>query len=191
MPPPRILVFAASVRSGSLNRRLAGLATRRLRQQGATVELLDLADFPLPLYDGDHEAAHGVPAHAAALHEALRSHNGVFIATPEYNSGPPPLLVNAFDWVSRVADHGGAAAAFGRQRFALGAASPGALGGYRCLSQLRLWLELGLGAHVLPGMVSVPFAHEAFDAEGDLRETRTAALLDGLMARLLASVQGN
>lgn len=189
MPTNRVLVFAASIRNGSLNQRLAGLVAHRLQQQGAVVELLDLADFPLPLYDGDQEAAHGVPANAAALHEALRSHDGVFIATPEYNSGPPPLLVNAFSWVSRITDNGGMAAAFARQRFALGAASPGALGGYRCLSQLRLWLELGFGAHVLPAMVSVPFAHEAFDSEGDLREARTSSMLDRLTTQLLASVQ--
>lgn len=191
MTPPKILVFAASTRKGSVNRRLAELAARRLHQHGATVDLLDLGGFvPLPLYDGDHEAEHGVPMQAVALHETLCNHDGVFIASPEYNSGPPPLLVNAFDWVSRVAEHGGMAAAFGRPKFALGAASPGALGGYRGLSQLRQWLELGFGAQVLPAMVTVPFAHEAFYAEGELRDTRAAAMLDKVVAQLVASARG-
>lgn len=190
MPKPKLLVFSASTRQGSLNGRLADLAERRLSEYGAAVTRLDLGQHPLPIYDGDLEATQGVPVNAVMLHEALRSHDGVFIASPEYNSGPPPLLVNTFDWVSRVTSNGGIAAAFGQPKFALGAASPGALGGYRCLSQLRQWLELGFGAQVLPAMISVPAAHEAFDANGNLRSPRAAEMLDRLAERLVSMAGG-
>ena len=189
MTSPRILVFSASTRRESLNSKLISVAAERLRFHGADVSLLDFARFPMPIYDGDVESSEGVPQEAAALHEALRSHHGVFIASPEYNSGPPPVLVNAFTWVSRYAAEGGIAAAFRRPVFALGAASPGAFGGYRGLSQLRQWLELGFGACVLPSMVSVPAAHEAFDGNGALLNPRSASALDQVILDLLQSVR--
>ena len=180
----RILVFAGSVRAGSHNQRLADLAARFLDECGASVTRLSLRDHPLPIYDGDDEAAHGLPENACRLHELFRTHQGVFIASPEYNAGVTPLLKNAIDWVSRVRDKGGIAAAFGRPVFAIGAASPGGLGGYRGLLMLRQSLALGLGATVLPAMASVGNANEAFDHAGGLKNARAADSLKALTERL-------
>lgn len=185
---PRVLVIAGSGRTGSYNRALARAAAQSLRGKGFAVFEPDLRDCALPVYDADLEAASGVPAGALALHEALRTSRGVFLASPEYNAGVAPLLKNAIDWVSRVREHGGIDAAFGGPVFALGAASPGGLGGYRGLMMLRQVLELGLGARVLPEMVSVPRAHEAFDEAGRFRAPAQAQGLDrvtGALARAL------
>ena len=57
----RILAFAGSARSASLNKTLARRAAALAEEQGAEVELLDLRDFEMPLYDGDLEDAEGVP----------------------------------------------------------------------------------------------------------------------------------
>jgi len=188
---PKILVFAGSLRTGSLNRRLAGLAAAHLEAQGAAVTRLDLADHPLPLYDANLEGAEGVPAGGQVLHELFRTHHGVFIASPEYNANIPPLLVNVLAWVSRVSDHGGMAAAFGRPVFALGSASPGAFGGYRGLMVLRQMLTLQLMARVLPPMASVAAAHEAFDEAGGLRNPRSNQMLTRVVAQLVeAAGQG-
>ncbi|HEU4409338.1 MAG TPA: NAD(P)H-dependent oxidoreductase [Polyangiaceae bacterium] len=185
--PARILVFSGSARQGSLNQRLADLAARALGEAGGEVTRLSLRDYPLPIYDGDEEeAGGGPPENARRLHEIFRSHGGVFIASPEYNAGVTPLLKNTLDWVSRVRDHGGQAAAFGRPVFALGAASPGGFGGYRGLMVLRQTLTLGLSATVLPAMASVSAAHEAFDAAGDLKSERSAKSLRALAAQLVA-----
>ncbi|HEU4536922.1 MAG TPA: NAD(P)H-dependent oxidoreductase, partial [Polyangiaceae bacterium] len=175
--PARVLVFSGSVRQGSFNQKLATLAARALREAGADVTELRLREHPLPLYDGDEEVASGPPEQAKKLHELFRTHQGIFIASPEYNAGLSPLLKNTIDWVSRVADHGGQGAAFGRPVFALGAASPGALGGYRGLMSLRQSLELQLQARVLPAMVTVGAAHEAFDEAGGLKNERSAKAL--------------
>jgi chromate reductase, NAD(P)H dehydrogenase (quinone) len=183
-----LLVLSGSARTGSHNERLAKLAAVRLQALGATVNRLDVAALALPLYHGDIEAGEGVPVGGLALHEALRGHDGVFIASPEYNGSAPPLLVNALAWASRVRDHGGQATAFGKPVYALGAASPGALGGYRGLMALRQLLELGLFARVLPAVVTVPAAHEAFDENGALRNARSADALERLAAQLIASV---
>ncbi|MCA8057338.1 MULTISPECIES: NADPH-dependent FMN reductase [Burkholderia cepacia complex] len=186
MASPNILVFAASTRSGSLNQQLASVVTGRIERYGGSVTNLDLAKYPLPIYDGDLEATDGVPAAAIALHEQLRGHDGIFIASPEYNSSVGPLLVNLLAWTSRITAHGGVDAAFGKPVFAIGSASPGGFGGYRGLMALRQILELQFMARVLPAMVSVPSAHTAFDESGQLRNEVSSALVDKIAKSLVA-----
>lgn len=173
----KILVTSGSLRPGSSNTQLALLAARQLEAKGAAVTLVDLGDYALPIYDARIQAQ-GIPAPAAALHELFATHNGVFITSPEYNAFPSPLLLNALDWLSRVKhNEGGTVAAFGRPAFAIGAASPGGFGGYRGAVALRQKLELGLGAHVLPTMVCVSSAYQAFDADGNFVSKQNSDLL--------------
>lgn len=181
---PKILVFAGSLRRGSFNRRLAALVAGELEAGGALVTRLDLADFELPLYHQDLQAE-GFPPGAMALHEFFRTHDGVFVANPEYNASVTPMMANIVAWVSRITADGGHAAAFGHPVFALGSASPGPFGGYRGLMALRQMLELGLAARVTPQMVSVGAAHEAFDAEGKLIAARTNGMLQATVKRLI------
>ena len=188
MPSPRVLVFPGSNRTGSFNRMLEALVVRELRAKGADVVDIDLRDYALPLYDGDLEAAHGVPEPAQRLHALFRESAGIFIVTPEYNAGIPPLTKNTIDWISRVRDHGGIPAAFGAPLFALGAASPGGLGGYRCLMAMRQSLELGLGATVLPTMVSISRATDAFDAAGEFTSPSNAQAVARAVDGLLAAI---
>ena len=102
MSPVKILIIPGSLRSGSHNVRLAGAAMAELVEAGAEVSLISLADFPLPIYDGDLEARSGVPTEAVNLKRMIGAHHGVLLVSPEYNSSPPPLLKNALDWVTRV-----------------------------------------------------------------------------------------
>jgi chromate reductase, NAD(P)H dehydrogenase (quinone) len=189
MTSPRILVFSGSVRTGSFNARLAKLAARALAEAGATVTAISLRDYPLPIYDGDTEAAMGPPEHAVALQALFAAHQGIFIAAPEYNAGVSPLLKNTIDWISRVRDNGGQAAAFGRPVFALGSASPGGLGGYRGLITLRQSLALGLQAVVLPPMVTIASAAQAFTEDGALKDERPVLALAALASRLVGAAE--
>src|SRR3979411_3512329 len=100
----KILVSPGSLRSGSLNAKLAAAAAHEFVQMGAEVTRISLSDFPLPIYDGDLQAKSGVPKHAVNLKRMIGAHHGVLIVTPEYNSSLPPLLKNAIDWVTRVQD---------------------------------------------------------------------------------------
>src|SRR5476651_697834 len=100
----KILLIPGSLRSGSLNARLAATAALEIAQAGAEVTHISLADFPLPIYDGDLQSKSGVPKHAVNLKRMLAAHHGVLIVTPEYNSSVPPLVKNTIDWVSRVQD---------------------------------------------------------------------------------------
>src|ERR1700747_2466028 len=98
MAAVKILVIPGSLRTGSLNARLAALAAHELAQAGAEVTRISLSDFSLPIYDGDLQAKSGVPKNAINLKRMIGAHHGVLIVTPEYNSSVPPLLKNAIDW---------------------------------------------------------------------------------------------
>jgi chromate reductase, NAD(P)H dehydrogenase (quinone) len=186
MDRPKILVFAGSIRTGSHNARLAGLATKLLALAEAEPTRISLQDFPLPLYDGDLEAKSGPPDNAVKLKRMMMQHAGVFIATGEYNASVTPLLKNTIDWISRVREEAEAPlAAFRNRIFALGAASPGTLGGYRGLMAVRQVLELGCGATVLPEQVAVRDAANAFEADDSLRDPRAEETLRMLLQRLV------
>src|SRR6202022_1165657 len=148
--PPKILVFAGSIRTGSFNARLAALAAKELMRAEGDVSLISLSDYPLPLYDGDLEARSGPPESAVKLKRAFCAHQGIFVASPEYNASLTPLLKNTIDWITRVREgKEPPLAAFKHRVFALGAASNGTYGGMRSLMALRHVLELGCGARGL------------------------------------------
>jgi chromate reductase, NAD(P)H dehydrogenase (quinone) len=186
MPIPKILVLAGSIRTGSFNARLAAIAAKEIARAEAEVTRISLLDFPLPLYDGDHEARSGPPENAIKLKRMFCAHQGVFIASPEYNASLTPLLKNAIDWVSRVRENKEPPLAAYRNRvFALGSASNGTYGGMRSIMALRHVLELGCGALVIPEQVAVREASHAFDENDELRDERSAALLRTLARRLV------
>jgi len=186
MSNPRILVFAGSIRTGSFNASLAALAAKELALAGADVTHISLQDFPMPIYDGDAEAASGPPENAIKLKRMMMTHPGVFIASPEYNASVTPLLKNTLDWISRVRDGKETPlAAYKNRVFALGSASNGQFGGMRSLLALRQVLEIGCGALVSPEQVSVSRAADAYDEMGHLKDERTANALRAVVRRLI------
>jgi chromate reductase, NAD(P)H dehydrogenase (quinone) len=191
MPEPKVLVFAGSLRSGSYNARLAALVAKELARAEADVTLISLVDFPMPLYDGNAETASGPPENAVKLKRLMCVHQGIFIASPEYNASLTPLLKNTLDWVSRVREpREPPLAAYKNRVFAIGAASNGTYGGMRSLMALRHVLELGCGALVIPEQVAVREAANAFDDNGGLKDERTAGLLTALLTRLVEMARG-
>jgi NAD(P)H-dependent FMN reductase len=155
-PKLRVLVFGASLRADSFNRKLAALAARVAEQNGATVDLAAMNDFVVPSYDGDHEAAKGIPAGAAALRARLQGNDAFIIASPEYNASMPGTLKNLIDWTSRFRPQ-----PFDERHGLLLSASPSLAGGNRGLWALRTPLE-HLGARIFPDMFSLAMAHKAF-----------------------------
>lgn len=186
MPSLKILVISGSTRTGSLNVRLAALAAKELTLMDAEANRISLEDYPLPMFDADAEANSGSHPNAIKLKQTMCAHQGVFIASPEYNGSVPPALKNAIDWVSQVRERGEPAyAAFRGRVFALGAASPEPHGGVRGLMALRQILELGYGAMVLPEQIAVPQADDAFDELDNLGQTALANQLRAQLARLV------
>jgi chromate reductase, NAD(P)H dehydrogenase (quinone) len=144
-----------------------------------------LRDFQLPIYDGDMEAAHGLPQQALELKELLAQHHALLIATPEYNGGYSGLLKNALDWMSRPTQGGPSGLqGFSGMFAALVSASPEALGGLR--SQIVLQMTLSkLGLSVIPDAFALSRAHEAFDERGQLKDPTADQLARGVGAALV------
>jgi chromate reductase, NAD(P)H dehydrogenase (quinone) len=176
---PRILAFASSTRRQSFNKKLVAIAAQGARETGAEVTLIDLKDFPLPLFDQDLEAERGMPGNGKKLKKLFLDHDGLLIASPEYNSSFPAVLKNAIDWVSRPAPGEPSLVAFRGKVATLMSASPGALGGLRGLVHVRSILG-NIGVIVLPNQIAVAKAHEAFQPDGSLVDPKQQAGIEGL-----------
>ncbi|MGC2809112.1 MAG: NAD(P)H-dependent oxidoreductase [Bradyrhizobium sp.] len=185
MPALKILVIPGSLRTGSLNARLAATAAYELAQAGTDVTRISLGDFPLPIYDGDLQTKSGVPKHAINLKRMIGVHHGVLVVTPEYNSSVPPLVKNAIDWVTRVQDAPETRGQVFRGRaFAIAAASESRLGGTRALAALRLILS-ACRATVIPNQLALSFAGEAYDDMDRLKHPADIEALQALVHQLI------
>lgn len=182
----KILALAGSVRRDSWNRKLIHAAVAAARAAGGEVTLVDLADYPLPLYDGDLEARDGLPDNALRLKALFKDHDALLIASPEYNSSIPPLLKNTIDWVSREWQGESGLVPYQNKVAAIMGASPGSFGGMRMMPHLRQVLN-ALGVLVLPGQFSLPHADQAFDA--DSHALKSPARLHGLVVELLETTR--
>jgi chromate reductase, NAD(P)H dehydrogenase (quinone) len=179
----KVLVIPGSYRPGSLNAKLASLAAAKLTAAGADVTLISLADFPLPMVDASGYGA-AAPAAAFKLRDLIDAHGGLFLTSPEYNAGYAPALKNALDFAT-IARPGAPATGLAGKVVGLGAASAGAMGGYRGLIQLRSVIELGLGGLCIPEMVAVGGGDAAFNADGSIKDERSAGMLDAVVARMM------
>jgi chromate reductase len=181
----KILVIPGSLRSGSLNARLAAVAAHELAESGAEVTRISLSDFPLPIYDGDLQVKSGVPKNAVNLKRMMSGHHGVLIVTPEYNSSVPALVKNTIDWVSRVQDaHESRGQVFRERIFAIASASGGRLGGTRALAALRLILS-ACHATVIPNQLALSFADDAYDEMERLKHPADIEALRALARQLI------
>jgi chromate reductase len=181
----KILVIPGSLRTGSLNARLAAAAAYEFAQAGAEVTRISLADFALPIYDGDLQTKSGVPKNAINLKRMIGAHHGVLIVTPEYNSSVPPLVKNTIDWLSRVQDaHEVRGQVFRERAFGIAAASEGRLGGARSLAALRLILT-ACRALVVPNQLALSFASDAYDDMDRLKHPADVEALGALVRQLI------
>ncbi len=186
----RLLFFAGSAREGSFNRKLASLAHHIAEANGIEAVLAELKDYPMPIYNGDLEAKEGPPERARAFKALLGEYDGVFIASPEYNSSVTPLLKNTLDWVTRVKEKGETGLEVFRSRvFAISGASPGSYGAMRSLLHLRQILELGMGATVIPQQIALPRAMDAFEADGSLKDKAQQTLCKSVVEALAVAAR--
>lgn len=176
---PRVLAFAGSARTDSFNVKLVNIAAEGAREAEAEVTVLNLKDFPMPLFNQDLEAAEGPPEQATRLKGIMLAHEGLLIASPEYNSSISPLLKNTIDWVSRPADGEPMLAVYRDKVAAVMSASPGGLGGLRGLVHLRSILS-NMGVLVIPDQVAVTQTHSAFDDHGNLLDAKRQTSVQGL-----------
>jgi chromate reductase, NAD(P)H dehydrogenase (quinone) len=181
----KILALCGSARRDSLNQKLLDIAVLGAVDTGAQVSLIRWLDFPLPIYDGDWEAEHGLPERARALKALLAEHHALLIATPEHNGGYPALLKNALDWASRPSESDPTGlGVFAGKVAAMVSASPGMLGGMRAQIALQISLHK-LGLLVIPNSFALGVAHEAFAEPGRLKDGNADRNVRGVGAALV------
>lgn len=186
MTNPSILIFSGSIRTGSTNTRLAKAIAAALPEYGGAPNLISLRDFSMPIYDGDLEAESGAPDAAGSLARLMSDHDGIIIASPEYNAGPTPLLKNTLDWVSRVKPaKGERLSPFKKPVFALAGTSPGVIGTLRAMTATRTMLEIGFGTLIVPEQLAVPQSGQAFSENGSLIADRPRLMMQKMLTSLV------
>lgn len=180
----RILVTAGSTRRGSWNKKVAAAAAGFAREAGAEASLVDLADFAMPLYDGDLEESSGLPENAKRWKRLLAEHDGWLISCPEYNHSISGVLKNAIDWASRREGDEGPVAAFRGHVAGLASASPGGFGGMRGLVHVRAILS-GIGVHVIPEQLAIPAVNKVMAEDGTFIDKGVAGKLRELVQALV------
>jgi chromate reductase len=174
--PVHFLVFSASLRTQSLNTRLADLATETIEANGGEVDRATMRDFDCPSYDRDVQDAQGFPTAAEELRTRLEASDAFVVCSPEYNASLPGVLKNAIDWVSRFRPQ-----PFNHREGLILSASPSMAGGNRGAWALRVPFE-HLGARIYPDMFSLAQAHKAFDGEGRIADAQLQSRFDTTVA---------
>src|SRR5256886_7373042 len=180
-----IVGISGSVRSGSFNAALLRVAAAECPPE-ALIRIESIAG--IPLYNGDEEAAHGVPAEVARLKDAIAAADGLLLVTPEYNNSIPGVAKNAIDWLSRPSAD--IARVFGGKPVAIAGASPGGFG--TILSQ-NAWLPVfrTLGADLWSGgRLLVSRAGGVIDANGEITDAATRDNIRRFMEGFVAYVRG-
>jgi chromate reductase len=174
----RIVGIAGSLRAGSFNAALLRAAVEECPPQ-ASIEIESIRG--IPLYDGDLEAAQGIPARAAELKERVAGADALLLVTPEYNNSIPGAFKNAIDWMTRPASD--IPRVFRGRPVGLIGASPGAFG--TVLSQAA-WLPVFRTLGMRPWFGQALYAGNAakvFDASGKLVD-------DAIRGRLRKYMEG-
>lgn len=180
----KILAFSGSARSKSYNQAVVAVAAKGAELAGAEVTLVNLADYPMPIFNEDDEAANGMPETAQAFKQLLMSHDAFIIASPEYNSSYPALLKNAIDWASRMQEGEKPLQAFKGKPVSIMAASAGALGGMRVLVVLKMLLG-NIGMYVLPNQRAIGKVNTLVDDNGDVVDEKTIKQIHASAAELV------
>lgn len=176
----KVLAFSGSARKQSFNQAVARAAAKCAEGDDVEVTVVNLADFPMPIFNEDEEAANGMPAQARAFKELLLTHDAFIIASPEYNSSYPALLKNAIDWASRKEEGETPLQAFKGKTALIMAASAGALGGMRVLVVLRMLLS-NIGMHVVPGQKAIGKVNTLLNDAGEIADEKTIAQMQKLV----------
>lgn len=178
MSTPKLLGISGSLRDASTNTMLLHEAVRLFGEASYTQ-----ADIRFPLYDEDEETTGGVPEPVKRVSRQIAEADAVLISTPEYNKGPPGVLKNALDWISRV-DH----MPFNGKPLAVMSATAGRAGGERAQLVLRTFM-VPFRPHILQGPeVHLAGSSDAFDENGQLKGEMYVKDLTNLMAGLRALV---
>ena len=178
-PSFSVLGLAGSLRRESYNRALLRAATGLLPAGVALRTFERLGE--IPPYN-DEVRLRGLPDPVADLWQSIAEADALLVATPEYNYGPPGVLKNALDWVSRPP----AETPLRHKPVAIVGASTGNYGTVRAQLALRQTFLL-VESYVLPKPEVMLFrVAEQFDDAGELTDQTTRELLATQLQELVA-----
>jgi len=168
----KALAFAASSSRNSINKQLVSYALSKLEHTEKT--LLDLNDFPLPLYSIDLEKEIGIPEVAQDFAEQIAAAELIVIALAEHNGSYTAVFKNLFDWLSRNKTK-----CFENKKMILLSTSPGARGGRGVMDAALTRFPIH-GAEIL-GHLCLPNFKENFDAEKGILNSELQSEFDALL----------
>ena len=176
-----IVAFAATTSSKSINKQLVTYATSLV--EGASVEVLDLNDYDLPLFSEDREAELGQPQLAHDFLAKLSGADAIVISFAEHNGSYAAAFKSLFDWASRITRD-----IYAHKPMVLLATSPGPGGAKSVLAQAEG--SMGFFAGDVKASLSIPAFYDNFDVEaGELSNAELKAQLVDAMGTLKASVE--
>lgn len=204
---PRIIAFAGSLRKDSNNKKLIRNVAAGAEKAGAEVRVLDLKDYPIPVYDADIYDCEAGDPHALAdrgekiggphripmpdgllrIKEHFQWADGWLVSTPEYNRSFPGMLKNLFDWLTRLAP--GESPLDNYTYKVVGVVSAAYEGGGMGAVADTRGLLAGLGCIVAPGGEVFYISDDLFDAEGRLRDATQQKLAEGAGKRVVRLIR--
>ncbi len=95
----KIAAFAGSNNPQSINQQLVAYATGLLSEHGST--LINLRDYPMPLFSIEILGKDGVPKNATLLFDEIQNHDAFIISIAENNRSVTAVFKNAIDWLSK------------------------------------------------------------------------------------------
>lgn len=179
----KILAFAGSLRKDSINKKLVKWACSELKNFNTEVTFIDLADYPLPLYNPDITLEE-FSNNASILEKLMLEHDAWLIASPEYNYSITNAFKNLIDYVSRAPENKPNLRAFTNKVVSLMSASPSGFGGVRSITQARQMLS-SLSCIVLPIQATISNAYAAFDEQGNLTHDISQKAVRAVLAQLV------
>ncbi len=177
---PHIGFLCASLRDGSINKRLSKALQHKAVAAGASIAEIDLGNYELPIYHGDMKT----PEAVHRLIQDMKAFDGIIVITPEYNGSLPPLLKNAIDWTSTVETGHITGPVYG-----IAACTPGPMSGIMVMRQLQFIL-MRLGANLVPAQAGCGHAAAAFDDQGALIAEPASTLADRMLEQMLHRIRG-
>jgi NAD(P)H-dependent FMN reductase len=179
----KLLVFAASHRKESINRKLARLASDVAKEHGAEIDFVEYSAFDMPAYDDETYDDQALPPAVRKFVAHLRAADGLIIASPEYNWSFPGSLKNIIDWASATTPN-----PFAGKTALLLSASPSLRGGAQGLIHLKVPLQ-ALGVFVFPRLFTLSRADEALNGDGSLKDPKLTAELLQIITHFMQSTK--
>jgi NAD(P)H-dependent FMN reductase len=178
----KLLIFAASHRPDSLNRKLAKLAQSYVEAKKVTVDFAEYAEFDMPVYN-DVTSEKSIPDIAKSFAKRAAKADGIIISSPEYNWSYPGSLKNIIDWTSRLDKN-----PLAGKTALLMSATPGSRGGISGLQHLKTPLE-ALRMCVLPRVFPLGSALESLDAKNQFTHKKHQEAFSSILDDYLSFTQ--